>query len=175
MDSLCIDLTKVDISKISNKKEATDVFMNSFLKYADMAMGVAEEHGVDVTDQSAMKKIGLGLGLNLLKQKCAPFLKLATLMAVDDNKATTENPQLTRGSFKRIDTKGFNYIVISDNTGSEISFLWLRQFPGSESFINAGTNLTGKKLKISSQDIEVFLPQAKGYYKVKEITGIEIL
>ncbi|RYF85592.1 MAG: hypothetical protein EOO03_13020 [Chitinophagaceae bacterium] len=175
MDSLCNDLTKIDMNKISTKKEANDAFMNTFLRFADMALGVAEEHGVEVTDQAAMQKIGLSLGVNLLKQKCSSFIKLAAIMAGTNTEGTTETAQLTSGSFKRIETKGFNYIVINDDKGNEKTFLWLRQFPGSENLIDAGNKLTGKKLKISSQEIEVYLPQAKGYYKVKEITGIELL
>ncbi|MGZ3874908.1 MAG: hypothetical protein ACXVJD_18450, partial [Mucilaginibacter sp.] len=63
----------------------------------------------------------------------------------------------------------------TDNGNSEKSFIWLRQFPGSEKFMNGPLTLAGKKLNISWQEIEVYLPQAKGYYKVKEITGITIL
>ena len=78
----------------------------------------------------------------------------------------------TTGTFKRIDNKGFNYIVITEN-GNEKSFLWLTQFAGSEKFMDNTTSLTGKNLNVSWKEIEVYLPQAKGYYKVKEITGID--
>lgn len=80
----------------------------------------------------------------------------------------------TTGTFKRIELKGFNYIIITDNKGSERSFLWLKRVPGSEKFMWGSVKFTGKKFKIKGQEIEVYLPAAKGYYKVKEIIGIEV-
>ena len=53
--------------------------------------------------------------------------------------------------------------------------MWLKQFAGSETFIGVTTKFAGKKIKISWQEIEVYLPAAKGYYKVKEVVAIDIL
>jgi hypothetical protein len=39
----------------------------------------------------------------------------------------------------------------------------------------AAVKLAGKKIDITWQEMEVYLPQAKGYYVVKEITGITVL
>jgi hypothetical protein len=76
---------------------------------------------------------------------------------------------------KRIDTKDFNYFVLTDNNNQEKSFIWLRQFPGSENFTASAAKFTNKKLKISWQEIEVYIPSAKNYYKIKEVTGVEVL
>ena len=37
------------------------------------------------------------------------------------------------------------------------------------------TKYKGKKLKIKYDEIEVYLPIAKGYYKVKEILSVDVL
>lgn len=174
IDALCEDLGKIDMSAIHNKQEATEAFMSSFASQSGLLMEVAQEHGVEVTDQPAMHKLGLGIGLNLMQQKCAPFIKLATLMA-QNQVSEAESDQVIGGTFKRIDNKGFNYLVIADKKGSEVSFLWLRQFSGSEKFMNKTALLAGKKLVVTWQEIEVYLPLAKGYYKVKEITGVQFL
>jgi hypothetical protein len=87
------------------------------------------------------------------------------------NKDTLQS-DITIGVFKRIDQKGFDYIVIVDND-SEKSFIWLRQFPGSEKFMNGITQYIGKKMRITWQNIEVYLPQSKGYYNVKEIKYLD--
>ena len=111
-----------------------------------------------------------------MRQNCTAFLSLSVAMAKKNgNDQSMLETHSTTGSFKRIDIKGFNYFVINDENHSEKSFLWLRQFPGSESFMGGTIKFAGKKLKINWQEIEVYLPQAKGYYKVKEITGIEVL
>ena len=33
----------------------------------------------------------------------------------------------------------------------------------------------GKKLKVSWQETEVYIPAAKGYFKIKEITEVQVL
>jgi hypothetical protein len=96
-------------------------------------------------------------------------------MVIKGDADDEDNEGNTNGKLKRIDVKGFNYIVITDGNNSEKSFLWLKQFPGSEKFMNGLTGLIDKYVKISWQELEVYLPDAKGYYKVKEITGIEVL
>ena len=160
---------------IHTKKEADDAFMNCFTAYADMLLDVAKEQNIEVTDDDGMHQLGTDIGKNLMKQKCGSFMQLAIKMAKDDEVAAPIALSLS-GTFKRIDAKDFNYIVITDKNGSEKSFLWLREFPGSDKFMEgAALKLAGKKLNIKYQDIEVYLPKAKGYYKVKEITGVDIL
>ncbi len=171
--ALCDCLNKIDLSKITNKKEANDAFMSCFISQSNFFVDLTTERNISMTDNKAMHELGLDIGKNLLNQKCDAFLKLAVKMA--DHANSTPEIETTTGSFKGIDTKGFNYIVITDAAGSEKSFLWLRQFTGSEKFIAQPSSLTGKKLKITWQEIEVYVPLAKGYYKVKEITAVDIL
>jgi hypothetical protein len=171
-NTLCDCISKLDLSKINNSVEANKAFMDCFMAQADLIVDLAAERKVEMDDSEAMNKIGTGIGANLLKQKCDAFLKLAVKMADKKGSAAIES---TTGAFKRIDNKGFNYIVISDNAGSQKSFLWLREFAGSDKFTGATTTLLNKKLKVTWQEIEVYLPQAKGYYKVKEITAIDVL
>jgi hypothetical protein len=171
-NALCDCISKLDQSKINNSEEANKAFMDCFMTQADLMVDLAAERKVEMDNSEAMNKIGTDIGANLLKQKCGGFLKLAVKMA--DKKGSVEI-QSTTGAFKRIDNKGFNYIVIADGTGSQKSFLWLREFAGSDKFAGATTALLNKKLKVTWQEIEVYLPQAKGYYKVKEITAIDVL
>ena len=173
-DALCDGLNKIDESKINTSKEATDAFMNCFMEQSAMFVDVAAEKKINMEDQQAMHDLGVEIGKNLMKQKCEGFLKLSVKMAQKDGSAEVVSAE-TQGIFKRIDTKGFNYFVIKDNNGNEKSFLWLRQFPGSEKFTGNMAGYAGKKINIKWQEMEVYLPQAKGYYKVKEITGIELL
>ncbi len=173
MDSLCVAISKVDLSKISTKEEANTAFMNCFATYSYMLLDVANERGVEASDTEAMHKIGLAIGMNLVRQKCTPFVKLAALMAGSANKTDVEGS--TQGTVKRIENKGFNYIVVTDASGNEKSFLWLRQFAGSEKFAGLPATYINKKVRVKWQNMEVYLPQAKGYYNVKEITGVEML
>jgi hypothetical protein len=171
-NTLCDCISKLYLSKINNSEEANKAFMDCFMAQADLLVDLAAERKVEMDDGDAMNKIGADIGTNLLKQKCDGFLKLAVKMA--DKKGSVAI-QSTTGTFKRIDAKGFNYIEIADNAGSQKSFLWLREFAGSDKFMGTTTALLNKKLKVSWQEIEVYLPQAKGYYKVKEITAVDFL
>lgn len=174
MDSLCTDLGTIDLTKITTKEEANTAFMDHFTALAYMLLDVAKERGVDASDQDAMHAIGVEIGQNLVREKCMAFIKLAGKMAGVDSKINGSSG-VTQGTLKRIDTKGFNYFVIADANGKEQSFLWLRQFSGSETFTGVASSYAGKKLRIKWQEMEVYLPGAKGYYKVKEVTSIETI
>lgn len=170
-DSVCNAVNKLDLSKITTKDEAVAAYTQCIGQYADILQAMAEEKHADMSNTDDMKKVGVVLAKDLIAMKCSNFMKLENIIAQQKVRAL-ENT--SSGEFRRIETKGFNYIVISDN-GNEKSFIWLQQFPGSEKFMNNTLNLAGKKLKISWQELEVYLPQAKGYYKVKEITAIDFL
>ncbi|UEG52618.1 hypothetical protein LLH06_16835 [Mucilaginibacter daejeonensis] len=172
IDSLCLEMNKVDVASLKTKEQAENAFNEAFSKYSALLMNVAEERKIDVSDDGAMQALGTDIGKNLLKSNCASFLKIATKMAQKEKDPGAEIGT-TQGTIKRIENKGFNYVVITDVAGKERSFLWLRQFDGSENFQSATSTYAGKKVKVKWQEMEVYVPAAKGYYKVKEITGIE--
>lgn len=171
-DSLCSCITHLDQGKLHTKKEATDAFMDCFTKQSDLLVEVAQEKKLDMGDNAAMHDLGVEIAKNLMNEKCAGFMQLAVKMA---QKGDAGSSPTIEGSFKRIENKGFDYIIVADDDNQEKSFLWLQQFSGSENFMKDPASLAGKRLRIDWKEIEVYLPDAKGYYKVKEITGITIL
>jgi len=177
VDTICNGLAKVDLSKISTRDEATAAYTQVIEDHADMLSELANERHVDITDVDAMKRVGIDLAFDLYKIKCEKFAELAKKMssqATKNDMAQKSEGDATLGTFRRVDHKGFNYIVITDADNNEKSFLWLRQFSGFESFMRGVAPLIGKKVTISWKTIEVYLPEAKGYYPVKEITGITV-
>jgi len=170
-DSLCVEINRLDMSKVGTGKAAESAFMDCLMKQSALFEDVANERKVQMEDKAAMRQIGSDIAKNLLKMKCDGFMKLALKMA---DKSGAPSSETASGTLKRIDTKGFNYIVLTADDGKEMSFLWLRQFAGSEKFMNSGTVYTGKKVTINYQELEVYLPQAKGYYKVKEIVSLSV-
>ncbi|MBS1526553.1 MAG: hypothetical protein JST19_12935 [Bacteroidetes bacterium] len=177
VDTLCNGINRIDLSKINTQEEAVAAYTQVVTDHADMLSDLAAERHVDMADMDAMKRVGMDLALDLFKVKCEKFTELSKKMAMQVAQkeiAGEANGDAMIGTFKRIDKKGFNYIVVADAHNNEKPFLWLRQFPGSESFMNGAAQLVGKKISISWKEIEVYLPDAKGYYPVKEITGITI-
>lgn len=175
LDSLCNCMNRLDFSKITTPAQANKAFTDCFTAHTELLGEVADELHLNLADDAAGDSIGSIIGKNLLNEKCSSFLKLAGILAKQSMAEPEVVQQSTAGTFKRVDLKGFNYIIITDKAGSERSFLWLREFPGSEKFTAAPASLAGKKVKITFQELEVYLPQAKGYYKVKEITAVEFL
>jgi hypothetical protein len=173
-DSICNCLTRVDVSKVTTKEQAVTVYTDCITQHSNILIALAEEKNVDIQDMAAMQSVGVDLAKDMMKQNCQSYMKLSVLM-VKGKTADNNTGGVTEGKIKRIDNKGFNYLIITDLQGQEKSFLWLRQFAGSEKFSGLPATYAGKKVTIKWQEIEVYLPQAKGYYKVKEITGVQAL
>ena len=121
-----------------------------------------------------MREIGIQIGKNLLNQNCEAFLKLSMVMVKDQGSdAVGLNSGTTEGVLKRIETKDFNYFVITGPDNKERKFLWLHQFPDSEKFANPASYI-GKKISIQWQELEAYIPAAKGYFQLKEVTSISL-
>jgi len=170
-DSVCSCITKLDLSKITNKTEATTAVTQCITNHLDLFMAVADERKISMDDQDGLTKIGFDIGTNLVKNGCASFIKLSALIAGKESETQTS---AIHGALKSIDNKGFNYFTIVDAAKNEQSFIWLRQFPGSEKFTNGLGAYAGKSVSIKWDELEVYLPAAKGYYKVKEIVELTL-
>ncbi|TWR27835.1 hypothetical protein FPZ42_01080 [Mucilaginibacter achroorhodeus] len=176
-DSVCNCLTRVDLQTVKGKADATAIFTNCFVKHANLLFEVAEEKHVDTGDKAGMRQIGIDIGKNLFRQNCQAFSEISIKMASKELEERDDDADISNksiGTFKRIDNKGFNYVVILSG-GKEKSFLWFGQFQGYDKFTGPITGLVGKKLKICWKQTEAYLPGAKGYFQLKEITAIEIL
>ncbi len=168
---LCDCISGLDMDQISEKTAANKAFMDCFTQQTNLVVKMAEERGADITDRAAMRELGVGIGKNLLNINCPNYVVLSTRMAEN---ASGENTGTTEGKLKRIDTKDFNYFVMTDLDNNEKSFIWLRQFPGSEQFMNVTGKTKNEKVRIGWREIEVFIPSAKNYYKIKEVVSLEL-
>ncbi|MDX5348029.1 MAG: hypothetical protein LPJ89_03265 [Hymenobacteraceae bacterium] len=174
-DSICNCISNVDYAKITSEKSAEKVFVECIAKQPSLMVKFAEERKVSFSNQAAMRQLGEELGKNLLNTNCPGFMKLTMAMVEHSEGNDEELSGVTYGKLKRIETKDFNYLVVTDDENKEKNFIWLRHFPGSDNFMNNTGKLVGKKLKIDWQEIEVYIPAAKNYYKIKEITGVEVM
>jgi hypothetical protein len=172
-DSLCSSISRLDLSKITTQEEAIAAYTKCVEEHADFLNDLATERNADVGDMPAMKRIGMDLAFDLYKMKCEKFSKLSTIMAMKMANKDLSQGDVTIGTLKRIDQKEFNYIVLVDKDNNEKSYIWLRQFPGSEKLMNGVAGYIGKKVKITWENMEVYLPQSKGYYNVKEIKNLD--
>jgi hypothetical protein len=171
-DSICDCLSKKDTNAVKTKEEANAMFMGCFFTSNALPLltDLAAERRVDLTDQAAMRDLGLEIAKELMHQNCTAFANLSIKMASDSASSTG----VTGGKLARIEDKQFRSFVVTDAGNREQSFIWVRYFQGSEKFIDNPAAYVGKPLKIRWQEVEVFLPGARGYFKIKEITGVDV-
>lgn len=172
-DSICSCISQLDFDNITTKERAEKAFEDCFAKQAGLLLQVTVERKIEFSDHAAMSELGIGIAKNLMAQNCDGFMQLSLAMAKDGLEENLTG--VTAGRLKRVELKEFNHFVINDNDNKERTFIWLRQFPGSENFFDGTQKYIGKNLKVNWQEIEVFIPSAKNYYKVKEVTGIEVV
>ena len=177
VDSVCKCMSKIDMNTIKSEADAQQAMTACFVKdNMSVLMKVADERNIDITDQAAMRKIGEEVGLELVKQNCQPFIQLSMQMAkANKSEVSTSVTTTSSGTLSSIETKDFCKFIVTDNSGRRNTFYWLHHFKNSEKFMDQPAKYVGKKLKVSWQETEVYIPAAKGYFKIKEITTIELL
>jgi hypothetical protein len=136
---------------------------------------IAEERGLDVTNQSAMRDLGVEIGKELLRQKCSSYIEFAKISAKEKNDGDDAvKESVTTGKLLKVDKKDFVYITLKDASNREHDFIWLEYFDGSENFFGEKINsMIGKEISISWIEKEVYLPKANNYFKIKEISKIK--
>jgi hypothetical protein len=170
-DAICDCMTKQDLSKVITRDAAANVFSDCIMQSPQLVKQLAAERKVKLDDAQAMNAIGVEVGKSLMTQGC----QAATQLAIRMSGAADISIGANEGVFKRIDAKGFAYLVIMDADQSEKSFVWLHPFDGSEKLIQSPSSFTGKKLTVRWKEVEVYIPELKAYQKVKEIIEVETL
>ena len=176
VDSVCKCMGKIDLNTIKSEAEAQQAMTACFVK-DNMAvlMKLADERNIDITDQAAMRKVGEEVGMELMKQNCQAFIQLSMQLSKAGGKSEVVSISTTSGTLATVETKDFCKFIVTDNSGRRNTFYWLHHFKNSEKFMDQPSKYVGKKLKVSWQETEVYIPAAKGYFKIKEITEVQVL
>lgn len=173
-DTICKCMSKTKITD-SSETGITLVFRDCLVSagLSDL-MKLADERGIDFSNEKDAERLGMEIGKELMKQNCQPFIKLSMATAQKKfNKDETSDVQKTEGILVRVDNKEFRYLVMKDKNGREQSYIWLDYFEGSDELVgDKAKNYIGKKLSISWKEKEVYLPSAGNYFKIKQIVGI---
>ena len=176
-DSVCKCLEKVDINSIKTKNAAEQAITNCFLKgNVYTFMKLCDERGISVTDEEAINKLGEELGEVMFNRKCTPFVQLSFKLAAEEMGVEKDAfASTTSGTLTAVESKEFRKLILTEAGGRKNTYYWLHHFKNSEMLIDHPEKFIGKKMKITWTETEVFLPAAKGYFKIKEIKEIEIL
>ena len=178
VDSVCKCLSKVDMNTVKNKSDAQVALSGCILNdNMNLLIKVAEKRGISVTDQAAMEKIGQELAIEMMKQNCSSFVQMSLKISQGGEAVGDEVSELssTSGILSSVETKEFCKFNLTDAKGKKTSFYWIHHFKNSEKFTDQPSKYIGKKIKVFWQETEVYVPAAKGYYKIKEIKEIQVL
>jgi hypothetical protein len=177
VDTICNCLNKQTFTS-TDKKQLEQAITTCFTSAGMEGLIVlAEERGLDITDEKAMEGLGIEIGKELIKQKCDAFIKLS-MMGIEEEiereEEHTKSLQSTSGTLLRVDAKDFRYVVLKDKNNREQSFLWYGYFNGSDDFTGEKIKkLVGKNVTITWVEKEVYKPAVNQYIKIKEIAGIK--
>lgn len=179
-DKTCKCMEKEDLDAMSSE----DLQMKFGLCMVEHAMEmnteIKEELGIDLFagGEDAGRQLGEKVGFELAIS-CPAFQAQMMKMLGEEEGAAAETTEATAvgsatGPIKEFKTDGFVNVIMEGDGGRQIKFLWLRHFPGSEKLIGNMNQYVGKTVTITFQEIEVFLPKAGDYFKVKEITSLKV-
>lgn len=62
---------------------------------------------------------------------------------------------------------------IKADDGKTYKVVWYRNFEGSEDLVDDPKSIVGKKVTVTVEDVECYIPKAKGYYSVREIRKLK--
>lgn len=133
-----------------------------------------EEYGtLNPSDQETMQKLGQDIGMRMVT-KCPQYMmKLANQQAPPQSAAPapTKKASSLQGTIKAVGGDEVAIVTVVEDNGRSHKLLWLDFFPGSDRLQNP-SEAVGKKVTVEYQEMEVYSPKAKEYFKRKKIAGI---
>ena len=178
----CADIEKKDLSKIDKKNLDTEIGMMLMPTFMNHASEIEQVYGGNISDASAMQKMGMDLGMKLT-QKCPKFLDFYMAMAskkgnpVDDkfepaNKTkTTETMVATLVSVTPGD---ITTLMVKDKMGKTVKLYWLEYFENADTLTTNNKKYLNKKVLVDYMEQSVYDAVKKTYKTIKVITGIDL-
>lgn len=174
------DLKKSKLNENEKKEKGMECLQTVMLKNID---ALAKESGYKMSElnEETGRAIGEKFGRNLVT-KCpesVEFFMVAGKEAMAEGKVPEMAAYLstgtTDGTFVRLETSGDSpKLIVKTSDGSEESFLWIRQFNGSDNLEKQYKTLANKKVSVKWGEFSKYVFSMKGYAKVKEITGFTL-
>jgi hypothetical protein len=183
--AVCDCLSKAKIDKSSTPEQLQQIFLNCILTSAPDLVSKIISNGQE--NQQAAEQIAMNLSLEMVKNGCPAFQKIATAMMGSRGMDTmemempmtmpskVETAQSIDGTVVNVEEKDFLYITVKTTTGRELNFLYYEYVPGSDNWIkDAAAKLKNKNVAISYVETEVYQPKFKQFMNVKEIKTLTI-
>ena len=177
VDSTCACLNETpDISKKSQEELQMLIGQCMMKKSLEDFMALAQERNIEMTDMDGMQKLGMEIGVDLVKADCKVMNSIMMKMAENKIKAPEDEApaeSLTiKGNVQNVETKDFVYVTVLSGAKS-VQLVWSDYVTNGNDYAKNLVSLKNKSLQFFYADKEVYSIKAKAYVTVKMITGIK--
>jgi hypothetical protein len=177
VDSTCVCLS--EMPDLGNKsKEEIQLAIGQCMMSKSMSdfMELAQERNIELTDNDAMQKLGMEIGMDLVKSNCkamtALMLKMATDKAEIKEKDAPKAASSVKGTVKNIVVKEVVYITVLSGARS-VQLVWSDYVVNGNSYSSDLTKLKNKSMEFYYSTKDIYSPKLKAYVSVNMITGIK--
>lgn len=141
---------------------------------------ITAAYRVDLNNPEASREIGETIGKEVgewLAMNCTAYQVLQARPASrqPQTETLTHTLRTTDGSITDLRGEDLAYVIMVDEYGDELSFLWLEKFPNSEEYLGRIEDLKGRRVRIIWREIQLYQVRTQNYRKSKEIRGIELI
>ena len=110
--------------------------------------------------------------MNILRQILAAAALL--LIAASPSFAkTAASKGHTDGTFAEIEQGDYAHFVVKDNKGARQSFFILRPDKSVQSYIDNGSKLKGRKVRVHWEERNESIPESGGKQRIKVVTKVD--
>jgi hypothetical protein len=183
-DAIC-DCMKNKKNVDKSKEGIQKLIMNCFISSSmDKLEGLQQEMGIESTDPKGYEEVGRRIGMKLVT-RCPYFMELMSSAMEndpsmlkskkgdDEDAAPAKTSQgTTAGVFKKVDGSDLYKLIIAEDQGRERDYYWLEPFQGDQVFIDNSSKMKNQKINVTWIEREIYLPKAKGYFKVRVIQKV---
>lgn len=175
VDSTCACLSELpDIATKSQNDLQMAVGQCMMKKSLEDFMALAQERNIEMTDQEAMQKLGMEIGMDLAKSDCKIMSTIMLKMAQENINATSEKVEggLVKGTVQNVEVKDFVYVTVLSGAKST-QLVWSDFVNNGDTYAKNLLSLKSKALQFSYTEKEVYSTRSKSYITVKMITGLK--
>lgn len=175
----CLVQSQVDTVKTSPglEKLITTCMMSNMMADLDRIM---KDMKLKEFNADAGREIGTRVGMKMATT-CPKFMQAVSAVreakvdsAAHVTAATGISTGTVQGTITKIDSAGFVWFTVKEADGSLTRLLWCHSFAPSADLIKNYKTYVGRNVKIGWQLINIWLPDVKGYYDVKEMTSFAL-
>jgi hypothetical protein len=180
IDSTCACLTETPgIEKKSQAELQAMIGQCLMKKSLQDFMALAEERNIEMTDNEAMRKLGMEVGMELAKSDCkiinTIMLKIAEEKMGSSDKEKVEaikEETIIKGTVQNVEVKEFVYVTVLSGAKS-VQLVWSDLVANGNSYAKDLLSLKNKSVEFLYSSKDVYNTKLKSYVTVKMITEIK--